>query len=225
MADIIKPKAPQFNVSNLQNSLVGKIPPPGEPEIKTSTRINVAAKENLSNLRKSLSSNIETQANNLDKAAQDLVKQKSDEVKKQAEEAKKQAEEAKKKAEEAIKKAEDLAAALKGFKIPRLPKVPKFKPKDLFVPNKEKKKNAELKKLKDYIDSTKTEFNKTQQSIADYKKQAQDTKKSFDEAAKSATEKVNKISQDAQNFATQNVNSAVGGLQNLSNQTSNLLNR
>lgn len=223
MANTIPPKTPQFNVSNLQNSLEGKIPPPGEPEIKTGTRINVAVKENLSNLRKSLSSNIETQSDKLDKAGQDLVKQKSDEAKKQAEEAKKQAEEAKAKAEEALKKAEDLAAALKGFKIPRLPKVPKFKPKDLFVPNKEKKKNAELQKYKDFVDSTKAEYNKTQESIADFKKQAEDTKKSFDEAAKSATEKVNKISQDAQNFANQNLNSVVGGLENLSNQTSKFI--
>lgn len=61
------------------------------------------------------------------------------EAKRKAAELKQKVEDAKKKADEAKKKAKMLKAALKGFKVPILPKIPKFKMKDLKPPANVKK--------------------------------------------------------------------------------------
>lgn len=87
----------------------------------------------------SIRSSVEDSAENGISSLKQLAYEKKMEAKKKADELKRQAEDAKKKAKDAKDKAKKLKAALKGFKIPSLPDVPKFKMKDLTVPAETKK--------------------------------------------------------------------------------------
>jgi len=102
------------------------------------------------------------------------------------------AEEAKKKAEEAKKKAQDLKAKLKGYKVPSLPKVPKFKMKDIQPPAVERKileasalASAGIVKAKNIQSTIKNLKNKADGIRAQIEVKLKSAKEKYAKAAKS----------------------------------------